>query len=73
MAEQVGETTRELELLIRRWGEGDESVRESIVARACERLRLLAHRRLRDFKKARVRGFDTEDVAQEASLRLMHK
>ncbi|MCZ2343382.1 MAG: hypothetical protein LC104_16555 [Bacteroidales bacterium] len=48
---------------------GNDEVYEELLARACERLRVLARRRLRGFPALR-RWVETDDVLQQAMLRL---
>jgi RNA polymerase sigma-70 factor (ECF subfamily) len=48
---------------------GNDEVYEELLARACERLRVLARKRLRGFPALR-RWVETDDVLQQAMLRL---
>jgi RNA polymerase sigma factor (sigma-70 family) len=65
-------TTTELRTCLEWLRAGDPRARAALIARAGERLRRLARRRLGEF--ARVRRFeDTDDVLQNALLRLLRR
>ncbi len=65
-------TTTEIRACLERLRAGDARAREALIGRSLERLRHLARRQLGDF--ARVRRFaDTDDVLQDAVLRLLRR
>jgi RNA polymerase sigma-70 factor (ECF subfamily) len=66
MPDPGGETTR----LLGRLGAGDERARDDLIAHACERLRNLAARMLRDDFPRLCRWEQTDDVLQNALIRL---
>lgn len=55
---------------LRRLHAGDASAREELLARACERMRTIAHRMLPRFPVVR-RWDQTDDVVQNAAMRLL--
>jgi RNA polymerase sigma factor (sigma-70 family) len=62
-------STTQIQLRLDRLRAGDDSARDELIHIACERLRRLAHRMLRGYR--RVSRFEqTDDVLQNASLRL---
>jgi RNA polymerase sigma-70 factor (ECF subfamily) len=63
-------STIQLQGLIERLHAGDPSARNELIARACDRLRRLTHKMLQDFPRVK-RWEDTDDVLQNAALRLM--
>lgn len=66
MAEVTRRTTELLDL----WQAGDQSARDRLLERCCERLRILAHRMLRQRFSHVGRWEQTDDVLQRAMLRL---
>jgi RNA polymerase sigma-70 factor (ECF subfamily) len=68
----AGDTTTDLHACLERLRAGDPQARGALIARAYDRLRRLAHRQMRGFD--RVRRFDdTDDVLQNAALRLLRR
>jgi RNA polymerase sigma-70 factor (ECF subfamily) len=61
--------TTALQKLLNDGNLGNEEVYEELLARACERMRVLARRKLRGFAALR-RWVETDDVLQQAMLRL---
>ncbi len=68
MIDLPGETTQ-LHLWLDRWRQGHAEARTEIIERACDRLRLLTRRMLRDYPGVR-RWSETDDVLQGALIRL---
>ena len=64
----VGHTTK-LQSLLTGLAIGDADARNEIIEHACERLRMLTHRMLREYTKVK-RWEQTDDVHQNAMLRL---
>jgi RNA polymerase sigma factor (sigma-70 family) len=65
----TGEPTSELDGLLERLRQGDTAARNEVVERACERLRRLTRRMLRNYPGVR-RWSETDDVLQGAMIRL---
>ena len=65
---QVGHTTK-LQSLLAGLGVGDTDAQNEIIEHACERLRKLTRRMLRDYTKVK-RWEQTDDVLQNAMMRL---
>jgi RNA polymerase sigma factor (sigma-70 family) len=63
-------STTQLQGLIERLSAGAPSARDELIAHAGDRLRRLAHKMLQDFPRVK-RWEDTDDVLQNAALRLM--
>jgi RNA polymerase sigma-70 factor (ECF subfamily) len=63
------QTTQQIQGCLDRLRAGDESARDGLLEAACERLRALTHRMLRDYPGVR-RWEQTDDVAQNAAVRL---
>lgn len=63
------EPTTELDRLIQRLGQGDTTARNEIIDRACDRVRRLTRRMLRNYPGVR-RWSETDDVLQGALMRL---
>jgi RNA polymerase sigma-70 factor (ECF subfamily) len=62
-------TTVRVQRCLDRLNAGDASARAELLSAACDRLRALTHRMLRDYRAVR-RWEDTDDVLQNALLRL---
>ena len=67
----VAGTTTELQHWIELLHSGDDRATHGLIARACERLRLLARKMLRGFPVVRSHE-QTDDILQNALLRLYH-
>lgn len=65
----TGGPTSELDGLLERMRRGDPAARSEVIERACERLRRLTRRMLRDYPGVR-RWSETDDVLQGAMMRL---
>lgn len=65
------DNTTHLQSLIDRLRAGDEAARDELISRSRKRLQRLAHRQLDRFPSARARLAQTEDVVQDAVIRLM--
>jgi RNA polymerase sigma-70 factor (ECF subfamily) len=63
------QTTRQIQACLDRLRAGDESARDELLGAACDRLRVLTQRMLRDYPGVR-RWEQTDDVAQNAAVRL---
>jgi RNA polymerase sigma-70 factor (ECF subfamily) len=63
------QTTVRVQNCLDRMGRGDATARGELIAVACDRLRLLARRMLRDYPRLR-RWEETDDVLQNALVRL---
>jgi RNA polymerase sigma-70 factor (ECF subfamily) len=63
-------STTQLQIWIERMNAGDPAARDALIGNACERLRRLTHKMLRDFRRLRP-WEDTDDVLQNALLRLL--
>ena len=66
------DNTTQLQNWIDRMRGGDESARDELISRSCERLRRLAHRMLERFPNGCVRLAETDDVVQKGAIKLMH-
>jgi RNA polymerase sigma-70 factor (ECF subfamily) len=64
------ESTTQLQVLIERMNNGDAAAAKQLVGHACERLRLLTRRMLRDFPGVR-RQDDSDDILNSAVVRLL--
>lgn len=63
------QSTKELQSRLERLQAGDEAARTELLGCACERLRKLTRKMLRDYSRLR-RWEDSDDVVQNASMRL---
>src|SRR5438552_4525152 len=63
-------STTQLQVCINRLNAGDPAARDQLIERACERLRRLTQKMLRDYGRVR-RWEDTDDVLQNAVVRLL--
>jgi RNA polymerase sigma-70 factor (ECF subfamily) len=61
-------SSRNTTILLRKFKAGDEQARDALLAHACQRLRSLTHRMLRDYPGVR-RWEQTDDVLQNAMVR----
>jgi RNA polymerase sigma-70 factor (ECF subfamily) len=65
----ASDSTTQIQLRLDRLRAGDESARDELLTIACERLRHLTHKMLRDYPGVR-RWEQTDDILQNAALRL---
>lgn len=69
MHDQAGQTTQ-LEYWLEQHRAGDERAKEEIIARSCDRLKMLAHKMLRGSFSRLGRWEETDDIQQAAMIRL---